>query len=430
MKMKTCIAALLLLCMQGRLNAQTASPLKMGETCPDMVLHFVNGSKPVPLSYYKGKMVILDFFSVICGACIRELPRLNELQKTEGGSIQIIIVSEEPLQQVQAFFKTNKIAAANTLPVVVANKQLSRLFPHRLLPHEVWIDATGQVRAITHADEVTASNITSIMQDKKFTLPQKQDLLDFDASMPLLENGNGGSIDQVFFRSTLSSYIEGVGSKTAIYTNSNCKRYLALNKPLLSFYEEAFEGAVLPNHIITETKDPAVFNIGESSQTDKLYCYELITPVTATVNEIHNWMKQDIERCFGITGKFETRKVHCYALVRTANSDTGLKSKTDSAYTQFSDDDPIKKIMHEPLAVLVDALNNAASFSSPVFIDKTGYSNAVDMTLLIRNVNDIPALQEALAPYGLALAEDTAEMKMFVITDALPQQATDTSSFF
>jgi len=430
MKLKYCLAAILLLLLQGRLEAQHTKSLNIGEHCPSITLHFAN-SKAVQLSYYKGKTVIFDFFSVICGACIRALPGLNDLQKEEGNSVQIIIVSEEPLQQVQAFFKTNKIAAVNTLPVVAGDKQLSLLFPHRLVPHEVWIDAGGTIRAFTHAAEVTAANITSIAQNENFRLPVKRDLLVFDAAKPLLENGNGGDINQVFFRSTLSQYIEGVGSKTAIYTNSCFKRYLALNKPLLSYFEEAFEGTVLPNHILVEAEDSVFFTktAGEKT-TAKLYCYELIAPPASTVTALHNWMEHDIERFFGITGTFENRKVSCYALVKAGSNTGALKSNTDSAYIQFSDDEPVKKIMHQPLTALVDALNNAASYASPIFIDKTRYNDLVDMTLNIRDVNDVAALQQALAPYGLTLMQDTAEMKMFVITDAVPGQAGDTSLIF
>lgn len=411
MKLKSCIASLLLLCAYGSLQAQSNISLQPGDSCANIKLRFINSAVPVQLAAYNNKLIILDFFSVICGSCIAALPKLNALQQNMPDNIQVIIVSDEPKTVMQSFFASNKIAKKNQLPVIAADTTLKGLFPHTLLPHEVWIK-DGKVRAITHAEAVTAENIQAMLQDADFKLPLKQDLLDFNASRPLFQDGNGGSVNQLLVRSSFMQALDGAGSKVAVYSGNNAKRYLIVNRPLQAMYVEALEGSILPNHILPELKDSVLFK----GRDAPLFCYELLAPVHTSITQMHEWMKADLERCFGIHGELEKRKVKCFAIISTGDT-TQLHSKTDSSYLQWSDDDPVKKLIHQPVAALAEALNNSSLSPAAIFVDKTNYTTPVDLVLNIPDVENIEALQKELRIYGLTLRPVMEDMEMFVIRD-------------
>ncbi|MFT4155156.1 TlpA family protein disulfide reductase [Parafilimonas sp.] len=411
MKIKSCIASLLLVCAYSSLQAQSNISLQPGDSCTNIKLQFINRAVPAQLAAYNNKLVILDFFSVICGSCIAALPKLNALQQNMPDKIQVIIVSDEPKTVMQSFFASNKIGRTNHLPVIAADTTLKGLFPHTLLPHEVWIKE-GKVKAITHAESITADNIQSMLRYADFKLPLKQDLLDFNASRPLFQDGNGGAVNQLLMRSSFMQALDGAGSKVAVYSGNNAKRYLIINRPLQAMYAEALEGSILPNHILPELKDSLLFK----GRNAPLFCYELIAPVRTSITQMHAWMKADLERCFDIQGKLEKRKVKCFAIIRTGDT-AQLHSKTDSSHLQWSDDEPVKKLIHQPVSALAEALNNSSLSPAAIFIDKTNYTPPVDLVLNIPDVEDIEALQKELSSYGLTLRPVMEDMEMFVIRD-------------
>lgn len=210
-------------------------------------------------------------------------------------------------------------------------------------------------------------------------------------------------------RSTFMQQLDGVGSKVAIYHNNNCKRYLITNRPLKAIYIEALEGSILPNHILPDIKDSQLFR----DHNAPVFCYELIAPENTSIAQMHKWMKVDIERYFGITGKFEKRKRTCYAL--TISDSTKLFFCSDTSYLDWSDDNPIKHIVGKPLSALIDELNNSSS--STIFIDKTESTKLVNLELNISDADDIDELQKQLAINGLALIKEFKEVEMFVISD-------------
>lgn len=417
---------MLLLLLHWRLQAQQTSnkkapvsALHVGSYCPNVRLHFLNNATPVNLLQYKGKIVVLDFFSHICGACIAGFPKLNALQQTAGDKLQVILVSTEPANELQQFFKTNKIAAANRLPVVAGDKMLGALFPHVLVPHDVWIDDAGLVCAITEASLVTQSNVTAMLADKNFTLPLKEDLLDFDATKPLLADGNGGSSDKIIFRSTLCGYINGIESKTAIYTGSNFKRYLCLNQPLKGLYQEAL-GGIAANHIVLHVQDSTNFIAHNKQELQQhLYCYELIVPASTSLACMHACLVQDVERIFNIKGSFVKQEMPVLALAITDSSKIPLAATEEDSFIQFDDGDSVKIIRRQPLRVMINEMNDASTSSRIIFTDATNFTRAADIKLILHDISNISAINQQLAGYGLALLPRKEEMEMFVIKDAV-----------
>ncbi len=65
------------------------------------------------------------------------------------------------------------------LPVPIFDTILNSYFPHKSIPHEVWIDSSEIVLGITESEQVTAANIELLLQGKKLNMPIKNDFAFF-----------------------------------------------------------------------------------------------------------------------------------------------------------------------------------------------------------------------------------------------------------
>jgi thiol-disulfide isomerase/thioredoxin len=76
-----------------------------GVNFDDLSLQDMDG-KPVRFSEFKEKKLIVSFGASWCGNCIMELKALNKIREKELSDIEVIIISDEPLEQVRRFKET------------------------------------------------------------------------------------------------------------------------------------------------------------------------------------------------------------------------------------------------------------------------------------------------------------------------------------
>lgn len=87
-------------------SSQNTNPV-----APDFTLKDLNG-EDVKLSDYRGKIVILNFWTVWCKYCKQEMPDLNELNKElqkENEAVIITVDSQESPDTVKDYLSTNNI---------------------------------------------------------------------------------------------------------------------------------------------------------------------------------------------------------------------------------------------------------------------------------------------------------------------------------
>src|SRR5438309_1226849 len=67
---------------------------EIGKPCPDFTLNEIYNypKSKASLQDFKGKWLILDFWSRGCTACIQSFPKLNELTKEFKDKVQIVLV--------------------------------------------------------------------------------------------------------------------------------------------------------------------------------------------------------------------------------------------------------------------------------------------------------------------------------------------------
>lgn len=261
----------------------------------------------------KGKMVVLDFFATWCASCIQALPHLDSLQQQFGDKLQVLVVTYEPAGKVEALRKKNELVRSMQLPFVTSDSVFQKLFPHKLIPHEVWIDTAGIIRAITAERELTAANISAMIAGKQLMLPLKKDVMDFDYQKPLLLDGNGGNETNLLYRSSLIKHLDGMSSAEGVTysSDSSSKRFFYINRSSQILYLAATDFTDCPDRLILEIKDPRRFINREDERNS--WCYEVTVPVAVPEIKVRQWMLQDLNRYFGLQGHFEKRKINCGA---------------------------------------------------------------------------------------------------------------------
>lgn len=93
----------------GKPPAKTArTQPAVGEMPPDFLGLDVAG-KPVKVSDYRGKLVVISFWASWCGPCLRELPMLSGLQSGVGREhLQVVAINlNEPKRDFEQFLRLN-----------------------------------------------------------------------------------------------------------------------------------------------------------------------------------------------------------------------------------------------------------------------------------------------------------------------------------
>ena len=147
---QTIVLAALCLFLSNAARTQTAA-LKIGDQMPDITINNVINykSNSLKLSDFKGKLLILDFWATWCGACVFTFPKTDSLQKAFEGKIQFLSIAYQSEKEIIPFIQ--RIEKSKGLKIITAmgDNELSKLFPHHVFPHYVWIGTDGRVQAIT-----------------------------------------------------------------------------------------------------------------------------------------------------------------------------------------------------------------------------------------------------------------------------------------
>ncbi|MGE8290279.1 MAG: TlpA family protein disulfide reductase [Sphingobacterium sp.] len=151
----------------GADRLDTIVALRVGDYVPDdfwsrkVKIYNQGDTALVELSRYKGKPLLLDFWSTSCGACIYYFAKLIDIQKYFGESLNVLLVNS--FVKRDTYTKINgmsdEILRTNNLPSVYQDDYLIKLFPHEPIPHYVWISDEGRISAITIKELVNINQV-------------------------------------------------------------------------------------------------------------------------------------------------------------------------------------------------------------------------------------------------------------------------------
>lgn len=428
MKCIFCLWASLCLCIAHAQTNNNIKPLSIGDTIPDdLVLTNVYNypASEIRLSDLKGKLVILDFWSTWCGACIEAFPKMHELQKVFKDRVNIIFVNSYPgdsIAKVRDFLDNRKKTTGQQvwLPFSLQQYSLLDYFPHRFIPHYVWINKDGVVAAITSSTEVTGINIENLLQGTK-NIHEKKDILNYDYKKPFFQQNHTLSPDGFLRSSVLSKYVEGLGSTSGMIKNDDGKvtRFYMFNYSPTALIRAAFydNRNVAAGRIIMQSKNQAYFSEKAGQDQDRYanaYCYELTMP-PASEEELFSSMKKDICSGFRVKVVNAKRKIKCLILSLDSNDQ---RLKTKGGQSMFSTAIYNKRKFISNQSVDEVAKYFEGTLKIPV-INESKIKYNVDVNLPsnfdFKNLNEVV---QSLTKAGFTVREEEREIEFAIIMDA------------
>ncbi|PLK44967.1 TlpA disulfide reductase family protein [Emticicia sp. TH156] len=328
-----------LLCLYFSLSIHhhlTAQSLKVGEKIPPELWHLPlkvanhpEGKQTLTLHEYKEKLIILDFWATWCATCIKSLNKLDTLQKEFGSTIAVLPLTYEKAASALSAFKKRKW----TLPTIVEDTLLKGYFPHRSIPHQVWVKG-GKVLAITGPEYSTRENMTKAVKNEKINIPFKEENISFDPAIPLLVEGNGGGSESLLFQSVISKRINakigGWGFNKKGFSIYNCDAkllYWNAYQDIIPWHDRESRIIFEIDSSLRSRLDYSFFkdNIDRGDRTmidqwleENTYCYNLVLPFEPDRNTLLNRLKADLALFFprklGIQSQTEVRRMLCYSL--------------------------------------------------------------------------------------------------------------------
>jgi thiol-disulfide isomerase/thioredoxin len=116
----------------------------VGRTAPEVQVASPTGGGRVPISSYRGKVVLLDFWATWCGPCVESLPKLASLyaQAAAKGFVLLTVDEDKDAKKAAAFLAQHNYTWPNTQDEDGAIEDAYRSLA---LPHMLLIDAKGKI---------------------------------------------------------------------------------------------------------------------------------------------------------------------------------------------------------------------------------------------------------------------------------------------
>lgn len=420
------LLALVLYLLPGLLRATAqgkqplAEGLAVGQRVPDVRLEMVNYHAPsARLSDFKGKLLLLDFWATWCGNCKAAMPRLEAIQKEFGDQVQVLLVNSSDTQEkVEAYFDKWRAPDGNRfrLASAVNGAELGRLFPHKLIPHVVWIDPEGTLKATTSTDEVTPANIRKMLHEGN---PQLVSKVDKDLERPLFTEKDLPEKDLLHYSILLQGWVEGVPSGSKIRRNGQIVRGAAItNTPILDMFKIAKQ-ALYPElgqkGLVLDVQHAAPLVQEESGLSkerwlkENAYSYDLVVP-EGKADAMFSYMLEDLNKYSGYRASLEQREQDCLLLVRKGRKNH-LQTKGGQPQNRlFQKDAPAMQNL--PVSMLVGRLNSSGL--PQLVVDNTGYTGNIDL-VLTTIPEDLPSLRRELQTHGLDLKKSRRKASVLVL---------------
>jgi peroxiredoxin len=140
--------------------------IKLGMKAPAFSLKTVVDGKTVSLADFKGRKVVLVFFSIDCAACRVEIPMIQEQYKMiQDWKVNIMAISaDKSIDDIKAYIDKNKI----TFPILHDPEwKANDTYLVPLTPYNVFISSDGNIAALHEGRYSTVNDLITAIQDLK-----------------------------------------------------------------------------------------------------------------------------------------------------------------------------------------------------------------------------------------------------------------------
>ena len=136
-------------------------PVEVGDPAPDVQLALLDGTT-TRLSAFRGRPVVLNFWSSTCIPCLKEMPALQEVWSGHGGDVAVVGVDVTDTEAAgrEMVAKTGVTYPNGRDP----GADIFAAFGGTALPRTVFIDADGEVVEV-HNGALTADDVDEVLRD-------------------------------------------------------------------------------------------------------------------------------------------------------------------------------------------------------------------------------------------------------------------------
>jgi thiol-disulfide isomerase/thioredoxin len=411
------------------LGQRGQKPLNIGDQVPALRVDHIIQYNRENFDLHTGRPLLLDFWGTWCGSCISSMGRVEKLHKELEGQFDVLMVTDEDRQTVEAFLKRSRKFGKPlpTFPIACNNEQLHKLFDFQKIPHYVWIDPSGRVTAFTAASELTKKNLTAFINNEPFDFILKKDLKknskriegpfvrsitdtieksclfyssfstdDLDLPLVVSENWNGNSIVQIPNTSIFNLYRIAYGTlRDSRYIYRVPFRQVKLSVKDSIRYIPLYDGVRLLK--------------------GSLYTYRFVGP-SMPDSQLKTHMRADLDKCFNLEAVLKKERVQCLVLrlkdsIKIAKADkekTAIRGHGSSNYHYISN----TWMQYFVFALAESFLHNAGY---PI-IDETHYKGLAYFEIEA-DMADWKSINKALQLYSLSLTLEEREMPVLYLNE-------------
>ncbi len=275
--------------------------------------------------------------------------------------------------------------------------------------HVVWVAPGGIIKAITHGDYITETNIRTVLAGNVLQLPQKKDIAGFDYHQPLLQAAP--AVQAIApaqpYTSCLLPYLPEVGSMQVLYETDNAThrvRTAFYNRTVLDLYLYLYGQFHFPRtHVLLQVADSSryIWNESKANWHDWMaknsYCYEGMLPAGMDTGIQRKRIHEDLDFYLGLHTRFEKRVMPCLLLKRKEGG------RTAPGETGFI------------LSTIVYELNQSWN-GTPVFLD-SDLPAEIKVPVQKEWLRSRQALEPALQAAGFELVPVQRTVEVLVITE-------------
>ena len=411
------------------LNAQIA-PLNAGDKIPQIAVNtiFPQPSPHIAPLSFNGKPVLFDFGGLNCGGCVHALPRLSKLAKLFSDSVVIVWVTKDDSASLFKFLVHAKNGATVGIPIIASDSLLERLFPHRSVPYEVWVDKNGVVKAFSDAQYIDSFHLHQLLYDKPNDWPMEREV-GFNLAGEFVQlNSDLLSFDTAksYLHTFFSNHIPGLPQTfhERIDSSAGTITYEYVNQPILELYFQQFydeiryryEGGPVFYDIRVRNPGRITHDSDIYFRTQWLhrnsYCFEASFPISIPLEERRKRMTAMLNSYLNLYGRVIEREQFCW-IVKSIAKKQRLTSVSSKANIGNGNIDA------STVADLVDRAN--ALKGHPLMIDETVKmgqpSLQINLHVSKTELYSLASMRNVLRPFGLTIAEEPRKVKIFKLTD-------------
>lgn len=408
----------------------------IGNPAPDYTLNNLLNypKKSVNLRDFKGKVLILDFWSFGCTSCIESWPKLMKLQDQFKDKIQIILLNPYESKELNIKNYLNKrgeiLGYKMTLPTAYGNEALKKLFPHESVPHVVFIDDQGVIKYISIGTYLNEETISKMIAHQEINIPVKSDHFeDISWFKPVFVNGNGTKeavVGNVLFTTLIKEFSINVSAATEFGRFNGITYGALVNYPIKTMFRTLYAGGmndyglirVVPNSktVLKTDSSKYVPKTNGTTRLENCYSIQITAKREIPINQLQKKMITELEQYFNLKTGWEKELKKCLVITRNnmplkVYESGERKLDINSLYVSIN-----KVSLKEFIEIYESSSGVVPDFPYPI-VDETNFEGKLGEIAFEADVCNFNVLNKALNKYGLELSIQDRLVDVLVIDD-------------